>query len=263
MRFLVRLSVPFIIWFLTGPAHSQVVNDDPGASNTTATATMGVLRLQFVDSRTGTAVHPKTLRINGRAAQITDGPSGIFALPLAPSRYELQVEADGYEPFSATAVVDGENTMVHTFELDPDAHSTEDEEIPPDVGVLEGHVVDALSHLPLPGVQLQVLGKTIEAQSGSDGRYSLEMELEPVTRAGAGSLGLIDGERITLRASKEGYRPQEQRNIEVLRGQKRTTPIRMEPLSGEGGTSEPQVLDAAPERKNSQPREWMFDVTFE
>lgn len=263
MRFLVRLSALFISFFFAGPGQAQVPNNDPGASNTTATTAMGVLRLQFLDSRTGAAVRPQRLMINGRAAEIADGPIGIFAIPLPGSRYDIQAEAEGYQPFSATAVVDGENTMVQTFELDPKENSKEEEEIPPHVGVLEGYVVDALTRLPLPGVQLQVLEKSLDAQSGSDGKYSFEVELGQAPGSGISTQAGIDGERLTVRASKEGYRPQEQLNVEVLRGQKRTNPIRLEPLSGDSPTSEPQVLDDAPVRKSEQVRSWMFDVTFE
>src|SRR5690606_20621315 len=134
----------------------------------------GTLLLSFRDSRTGAAVVPQSVLINGVEVASEVDPSGFLSTRLSGGMHQVLVRHEKYDPFEATVRVDGDLTPVNTFELDRLTSPTTGEEAPsldPRVAVLEGYVSDAALGALIPGAQVQTFPRSASAHTDQEGYF--------------------------------------------------------------------------------------------
>lgn len=219
-----------------------------------STSGTGVLTLQFLDSRSGVAVRPSTILIDGAPTASLPDSSGLLQLKnVRNGEHQLEIEAPGHQSFAGNVTVDGKNTLVQTFELDPLPGNDDTETTPAqNEAVLRGYVVDDLRGTPLSGAQVTVFDKGASAVSDTRGKYSIRFTTQPLKSA--------RGERVTLSAAHEGYRAMELRSVEVPAGSITTLPIRMSRLEdAEDSTTSTEIIDDIRSQRNY---DWVFDVTL-
>lgn len=236
----------------------------PGFGQTTTTKS-GILRLQFLDSRTGAAVRPSALLLDGNAVSQRADESGLLSMSnLADGSHEIQVEAVGYHGFNAMAAVDRENTLVQTFELDPVPQAQDDITTPSaDECVVHGYVVDDFRGTRLPDTHLSVEHKNSNTVSDKNGRYVLRFTSRVLKSGGE----VAGSEHVNLKAEHEGYRKREFRNVEAPPGSRVMFPVRLQRLEdvnvADESTSGPEVVDeTAASAGGHRTYDWVFDVTL-
>jgi hypothetical protein len=224
------------------------------------TSGTGTLRMQFVDSRSGVAVRPQAVLIDGKQASAMPDESGLLSLPGIPDgSHEVQVEAENYQPFSATATVEGDNSLVQTFEIDP--VKADDEATTPSMteAIIQGTVVDDLHGAPVIGAELKVSGVPSSSLSNDRGKFLLQF----VPPAGEGSRSTP---RVTLNVSHAEYVSQQFRDVEASRGSIQRMVVRLrrtaEAEPGDDLTSAPQVINQGRPLGGNRNYQWTFDATL-
>ena len=230
------------------------------AQSTSATAT---LTFQFLDSKTGASVKPAAVALDGSPVTAQSDASGLLVLrDVADGPHQVQVDAEKYQRLEATATADGANTLVQTFELDP-VPGAEDEETTPSAGeaLIRGTVVDDLRGSMLAGAHVRIGEKAVETTADDKGRYAIRFPANQVKTARG---ELAGGERVTVKAEAEGYRPREIRNVEAAPGTSVHLPIRMrkpDEVDDDAATSGTDVTEQAAPLVSQRNYEWVFDVT--
>jgi hypothetical protein len=247
------------------PLHAQgFLGISPELAKLPQTTGTGTLRLQFLDSKSGSAVHPDLLLLNGRELPSRPDASGLLSLPGVPNgTYNITIGASEYERLEATVTVDGENTLVQTVELDHLDPVPYDTETTPsqDEAVIKGTVVDDLRGTRLPGAQISIAARNTTSETSSNGEYRLAVK----TRTLQNSRGEVSGaERLTLNASLAGYRDAVFHNVEVPPGSVTRYPIRLrradDPADDDNTTA--PIVNTEPARRSEQRTyDWVFDVT--
>lgn len=229
-----------------------------GSGAPSAAMTTGTLLLSLRDSRTGRAVVPQRLQIDGTASPAEVDAAGLLAVELGGGNHQIAVEAEGYSRFEATVTVDGDQTPVTTFELDRLTSGLAEETVPlpSDQAGLDGYVVDASYGSPVSSASVEVSGRKMLALTDAEGHFTLTV---PVLS------GTADGpqvaERVTLHVSREGYVAEERRNVELISGTTMTTTVQLDRITSES-EQEVRVVD---EGLKHAPRlsSWRFDVTLD
>lgn len=221
------------------------------------TSGTGTLRLQFVDSRTGLAVRPSAVLIDGRQAASMPDQSGLLSLPgVTNGAHQVQVEAEKYQPFSATATVDGENSLVQTFEIDPVAGDDAATTPSATEAIIRGTVVDDLHGAAVAGAALKVTGVSTTWLSDDSGRFLVQFEAPAAERGSA--------PKVTLEVSREGYVAQECRGLDAARGSVQQLVVRLRRVdeADDAASSGPQVVNQGRGLGGNRNYQWTFDATL-
>lgn len=221
--------------------------------NTALAETSGVLRMMFLDSRTGAAVKPDQVLINGRDETAGVTPGGVFGLEAANGTYEVSVSASGYSPATVTAHVHGADTLVQSVELDP-AEVVEEPEVEHGTGVVAGTVVDDESGKLLPGVKLTIPEENVTSESDVRGQFELVVPVPGRVRE------TLPSRKVSLNAELMGYRPEHRKNVEIFALNRKRYILRLQPIAEGTSETQPLVLDEDKQFEQRYLRGWAFDV---
>lgn len=219
-----------------------------------AAMTTGTLLLALRDSRSGGAVRPEQVLIDGAPVSVGEDSPGLLSVELGGGQHQIQVRAPGYSPFEATVSVDGDQTPVNTFELDREPSASGAEELPPldnRLAVIEGHVVESIVGRFIPGVQVSVGQSGPATRTDEQGYFAL-----PVSVPGAKPEGPSIPARVDLKIAGDGFAAEERRNVEIISGTTMTITVELErPTSGSESI---KVVDES--RGQRRYSSWRFDV---
>jgi hypothetical protein len=227
-----------------------------------ATSGSGVLRMQFSNSRTGEAVIPRAILLDRVSIMTSALAGGVVAVNSPNGQRQLNVEAEGFLPFEARVTVDGENTLVQMFELDPDPTVSKDEEtsVPEGMAEVSGTITDSDAGEALPGVRVSVTDPSAVSESGANGRYRL---LAPTgtprdpTKDPTG--GLLS---VSAQFAKAGYRTQRHESLMLSPGDRLRLNVRMDRITSETvDAEEPETVTHEHGSSLRRTSQWLFDFS--
>jgi len=131
----------------------------------------GIITGNITDAISGLALPTASIVFTSSDATVSAPvqSDGDYQVALAPESYSFVVAAAGYQLISGTATVNAGNNLVFSPALYPD------NETPTETAVtLLGLVVDAENGAPIAGANIQILGASLQAITGSTGGFSLE-----------------------------------------------------------------------------------------
>lgn len=248
---------PFIPWVMVLFVLSGVLvaqEAEPVGEDVASTAEMGVLRMRFLDSTTGAAIQPNRIIIDHSPQQYTPEPPGVVRVELPNGQHDIEIQAEDYLPLQAKVQVDGQETLVHDFELDP-AQPTEETPLEPTEAIIHGNVTDALTGLPLEDARVTSAdGGTTRTDTG--GYFEVRLSVPPHR----------DDEiaQTNLEIARDGYITEKMQQLQVVGGSRRRQQVRMEPVTSETLPSEMvrETIEELPSPAQGYLYEWVFDVTF-
>jgi len=223
------------------------------ACASTNAATSSTLLLKFLDSRTGAAVKPDSLSVDGTPVNFQVEAGSLVALPIDDGNHVIVVNAKDYQPMEYVASVTGTNTPVMEIELD----ATDASELPPveaGTAILQGHVTDADTGALLRDVKLTLPDASLTTVTDESGRFELTLKVPPKT----------DDARpaITLEVKAEDYQPMRVKNMALFSGERRLMPVKLERMTSATATAEFNETDEAAPDGPLRTYEWAFDVTL-
>ncbi len=201
-------------WLFCWPANAQL-----GGSQT----------VRFFDSETGLTIEPQQVRLDGTALLARDTRlRGAYRFSLSGGEHQIQAFTSGYRNFvfslRAFDAAGGAEAMVDPVagppEFSPDAIRRR---LSPQSALIIGFVGDDLTGQPLSGVRVAASG--VETLTDQRGFFSLAVPVE----AGAAEDSAITA---SITFSKDGYRTDERRNVELYGNNALKYRVRLEPGAG-------------------------------
>lgn len=131
--------------------------------------TTGVIAGVITDASTGATIAGATVTITGTTTTtLQTNTDGTFGTSLSPEVITITVSAAGYDPVSATAAIALGSVLTFSPSLVPTDPNTQ----PADPSViLQGRVIDSSNGAPVAGAQINLIGTTLTAISGTNGAF--------------------------------------------------------------------------------------------
>jgi len=216
-------------------------------------ASSSTLLLKFLDSRTGAAVKPESLSVDGKPVDFQVEVGSLVALPIDEGNHVIVVKAENYEPMEYVASVSGADTPVMEIELD-----ATDAIAPPPVeagtAILQGHVTDADTGALLPDVNLTLPDASITTITDETGKFEFTLKVPRKAEDARPA--------ITLEVKAEDYQPVRVKNMALVSGERRLMPVKLERMTSATATAEFNETDEAAPDGPLRTYEWAFDVTL-
>ncbi|MCX6928322.1 MAG: hypothetical protein NT154_34705, partial [Verrucomicrobia bacterium] len=211
------------------------------------------VQLRFLDSATGCALQPGTVTtrshqpgaVEKRVSFWQVSKAGRTALSLEPGKHTLLAAAPNHQPMSGTVVVDGSQSYVLEFLLDPLEEPREMQAdyiaslYRDDATLIQGFVVDDDTREPLSGVQVSSAPSGVQAQTDGRGFFQFYIPVQAEAEAAATPASLV--------FEKAGYQVQERQYLELWPKGDWTYRIRL--AAGKGR----QIVDERETRRRPPP----------
>jgi len=244
----------------TSYAGSTLENRSQQENTTSGT---GTLRMHFTNTKTGEAVIPQAVLLDRVSIMTATLPGGVVSLEAPNGQHSLNIEAEGFLPFEGKVRVDGSNTLVQGFELEPDPALTRDEKetsVPEDMAEVTGTITDGNAGSPLQGVRVSVTDPSGVAETDARGRYGLQVRTgKPRDPSKDQDGGLIP---VTVEFSKSAYRSQRHDRVMLSGGDRIQLNVRMDRLTSDTADAAlPEVVTHMRGGEQRRVSQWIFDVS--
>lgn len=214
--------------------------------------TSGTLIVKFLDSRTGTAVAPRALEVDGKPTPFQLEAGSLATLALPDGTHKIGVKAEGYAPMEVSATVAGANTPVVEIELDPNGAPTA-APLPEGAAALEGTVTDADTGSPIEKAKVTLPDSGLTTTTATTGQF--RFILQP-PRSTADSKTVI-----SMEVAAEGYTPQRVKNLAIIAGETRRSQVRLTRADADTSDTIEETDEAAADGP-LRSYEWVYDVTL-
>lgn len=174
------------------------------------------------DSRTGYAVQAKIQLAGPTSVSAETDKTGKLTVALAPGKYEITVDAPGYDPMKWSTTISPRNNLTTNPQLVPKKQPPElaslDSQVRPGYTLLYGYAVDPDGQ-PLQDVHIRLQGDsidTVNTETNARGFFLIVGTTPPQTIDPEDHLPVPGTANLT--AEKSGYRTQMHTNITLTGG---------------------------------------------
>jgi hypothetical protein len=206
-----------------------------------------------VNSRTGLALSPERILVNGQPAEPAAKEGGVVLLELPNGTHTLRAEADGFSPMELQVTVNGHGNPVTDIELDPIGNFAEPE-LDATESLLRGTVADADTAEPISGARITVADSHLRGQTTATGEFQFQIKTGAPTHAGNAA--------VTLEATAEGYQPLRLKNIRLAAGSSMRLPIRLDRETSATAAQDVVEQDHWVHPGSDFLSDWVFDVSI-
>ena len=215
---------------------------------------IGIQYLKFTSSRTGLAVQPAKIFVDGKPTAFHSDEHGLLRLDLSNGPHTIRIEAKGFDPIETRTTVMGDVTPTQEMELDP-AAGQQQPEVPDGFAVIEGTVSDDDTGEPIPGAKVTLPDASMTSATTAEGQFEMQLKLP---EASDNTVPVI-----SMEISHQGYRTQKLANLKLAPASRRLMPIRMEPVTTGTESLIPLQYDELKPRGPIRDYQWTYDATVD